>query len=93
MPAPKYIYMRKNVRGRTRRFPIGNDDSQRCQNQTPKTNKYEREERSSSSPIASSRPIGKAEAADCISPIKGRELRGDDDDDNNLEQKTVFVED
>ena len=26
-------------------------------------------------PIASSRPIGKAEAADCISPVKEREPR------------------
>ena len=51
-----------------------------------KVNEYEREEHSSSSPIASSRPIGKAEAADCISPVEGRELRSDDHD---LEQKTV----
>ena len=42
-------------------------------------------------PIASSLPIGKAEAADCISPVEGRELRSDDDDDHDLEQKTVFL--
>ena len=41
--------------------------------------------------IASYCPIGKAEAADSISPVKGRELRGDDDDDHDLEQKTVFL--
>ena len=32
--------------------------------------------------IASYRPIGKAEAADCIIPDKERE-RGDDDDDHD----------
>ena len=41
--------------------------------------------------IASYRPIGKAEAADCISPVKGRELKGDDDDDHDSEQKMVFL--
>ena len=40
--------------------------------------------------IASSRPIGKAEAADCISQI--REIaKDDDDDDHDLKQKTVFL--
>ena len=48
-------------------------------------------ERRTAVAIASYRPIGKAEAADCISPVEGRELRGDDDDDHDLEQKTVFL--
>ena len=41
-------------------------------------------------PIASSRPIGKAEAADCISPIRER-AEDDDDDDHDSKQKTVFL--
>ena len=35
--------------------------------------------------IASSHPIGKAEAADCISPVEER-AEDDDDDDHDLEQ-------
>ena len=38
-------------------------------------------------PIASSHPIGKAEVAYCISPI--RERADDDDDDRDWKQKTV----
>ena len=39
-------------------------------------NRYEEEEREREQPaIASYRPIRKAEAADCISPVKGRELK------------------
>ena len=39
-------------------------------------------------PIASSRPIGKAEVAYCISPIRER-AEDDDDDDHDPKQKTV----
>ena len=39
-------------------------------------------------PIASSRPIGKAEVAYCISPI-GERAEDDDDDDHDSKQKTV----
>ena len=46
-------------------------------------------ERENKVAIASYRPIRKAEAADCISPVKGR-AEDDDDDNHDLEQKTVF---
>ena len=42
------------------------------------------------SPIASYRPIGKAEVAYCISPI-GERADDDDGDDRDSKQKMVFL--
>ena len=75
MPAPKHIYMHKNVRGRSSRFPIWNKESQRFGEENAEeehtVNKYEREEREENSLRNCIIP----EAADCISP--GRRERAE----------------
>ena len=56
---------------------IWNEESQRVRKRTPKkntVNRYEQEEGERERPaIALYRPIGKAEAADCISQVEKRE--------------------
>ena len=61
-------------------MPIGNEESRRVRNRTPKkntrcTSMSRKSERRTDVAIASYCPIGKAEAADCIIPDKERERR------------------
>ena len=76
MPAPKYIYAFKCSRQiqslsdlERRIAKIWEENAE----EEHTVNRYEQEERERERPaIASYRPIGKAEAADCISQVEGR---------------------